>query len=151
MPSKTALTIFKYICELFDERNYRYFKDESELSFQINMKGEDIPMRFYINIDDSRSLVIFRSFLPFDFSQDKRIAGAIAVCNINYAVCDGMFNTDVRNGHIYFKLTSTYRDRVLSKAVLEQMFEMSCQMVDRYNDRFQAVNEGKLDPNEICD
>ncbi len=149
MANNISTTIYRYLCELFDDRNYKYTKNDDELRLEIVMVGEDDPMRFYINVDEARSLVIFRSFLPFNFKEDKRIAGAIAVCNINYNVCDGLFNTDVRNGSTYFKLTTSYRDSIISKAVLEQMFELSCQMVDKYNDRLAAVNDGTLDPNDI--
>ena len=149
MANNVSMTIYKYLCELFDGRNYKYTKNDDELRLEIVMVGEDDPMRFYINVDEARSLVIFRSFLPFKFNDDKRISGAIAVCNINYKVCDGMFNTDVRNGSTYFKLTTSYRDSIISKAVLEQMFELSCQMVDKYNDRLAAVNNGTLDPYDI--
>ena len=149
MASKLSETIYKNLCEIFDDRNYKYSKKDDKLLIEIIMVGEDDPMHFYINVDDVRSLVIFRSFLPFEFKEDKRIAGAIAVCNINYKVCDGTFNTDVRNGSTYFKLTTSYRDSIISKAVLEQMFELSCQMVDKYNDRLAAVNDGTLDPNDI--
>lgn len=149
MASKQALTIYKYLCDFLDGRNYRYTKNDNDLLVQITMVGEDDPMQFYINVDDERALVIFRSFLPFRFKEERRIAGAIAVCNINYKVCDGMFNTDVRNGSLYFKLTTSFRDSIISQDVIEQMFELSCQMVDKYNDRLAAVNDGTLDPHDI--
>lgn len=151
MAEDTSRSIFEKICNVFDSKNYKYKKDDDKLRIDIAMSASKCEMRLLITVDEERSIVIFKSDLPFKFAEDKRTAGAIAVCELNYSFCAGMFNTDVRSGYTFFKLVTPYKGSQISESALSLAFELSCQMIYKYFDRLTAVNNGALDPyNIVC-
>ncbi len=148
---KEAKNVYAALLEMLTDNNFHFEKDDENLSVKITMSGHDIGMDFKLEIDAERQLVVYTSLLPFKFKEDSIVAGAIAVCLINFSLADGSFDLDIRDGELSFKLTSSYMDSLLSKDALNYMFAMACMIVDRYNDRLVLVNEGLLNPFEVVE
>ena len=52
--------------------------------------------------------------------------------------------TVVENGEIRFRLTSCFIGTVLSEALYAYLMFVSAETIDRYNDRFEALNNGTM-------
>ena len=101
-------------------------------------------MEFVIYVDPDKELVRMLSQLPFAFSEEKRVEGAIATCQATFRLVDGSFDYDYKTGGILFRLTSSFRGSLISKEMLAYMVDCSCFTIDQYNDKFLMLDKGVL-------
>lgn len=141
---KQAKTTFGTLCEMLDEHGVHYEKDTDKLLVHFYMNGDDIPMEVFAEVDAERELVRVHSPLPFAFSEAKRLEGAIATSQANYRMADGSFDYNFRDGKVFFRLTSSYKESLLSKDLLGYMIACTVYTVDKYNDKFLMIDKGLL-------
>ena len=141
---KKARSVYNTLCEMLDDKKLTYKKHEEDLVITITMNGDDLPMPFVINIDASRELIRVVSSIPVTFGEDKRIEGALAACRLNYALADGSFDFDCKNGKVVYRMTSSYIDSLISKDLFEYMIGTACYTVDVYNDKFLMLSKGMI-------
>ena len=141
---KLIKTIYNQICAVIDARGWKYDKHEEDNAVHFTVVGEDIPMEFIAHVDVERQLVRLISQLPFKFAADKRMEGAIVTSCANNAIVDGCFQYDITDGEIVFKLTSSYRDSLISNETIEYMVSCSLAVVDEFNDKFLMVSKGVM-------
>lgn len=141
---KKALSIYNGMCDVLTASGLRYEKHEEDLVITFNAVGNDIPMRFILNVDADRELIRVLSPIPATFEGDKRLEGAIATSQINFYLADGSFDFDYENGKVYFRMTSSYIDSLISKEVILYMVACAGQVVDEYNDKLLMLSKGLL-------
>lgn len=142
--NKNAIAVFQTLCETLDDRNWKYDQHPEDSVVHFIVGGDDIPMEFVVYIDSERELVRMMSQLPFAFSEEKRIDGAIATCQATYKLADGSFDYDFKTGKILFRMTSSFRGSLISKELFAYMIDCSCYTVDEYNDKFLMIDKGML-------
>lgn len=147
---RQAKVVFSALCEMLDEKNWRYQKDEQELAIVCGAQGDDLPMEIRIEVDPDRLLVMLMSKMPFVVPEERRTALAIAVSKANYGMVDGSFDFNYLNGSIIFRLTSCYRDSLISKELLEYMLMCACFTIDKYNDKFLIVAKNDMTNDEVA-
>ena len=148
--NKKALSVYKILCDALDERNWKYQKHPEDLVVTFTVTGEDIPMNFVLMIDAKRELVRLVSPLPFTFSEEKRLEGAIATSFANYKLADGSFDYNYKEGKLNFRMTSSFKDSLISKELFQYMIACACYTVDEYNDKFLMINKGMLSIADFC-
>lgn len=141
---KKAKEVFNSLCEMLDGKDGRYEKHEDDLVVTFIVGGDDIPMQFIMNVDAERELVRLISPIPVTFDDDKRIEGAIATSQVNYRLADGSFDYDFRGGKVFFRMTSSFRDSLISQKLLEYMMMCAAFTVDEYNDKFFMLAKGQM-------
>ena len=141
---KAAKTMFATLCKALDARNWKYKKNKEELSVSFGVKGDDLPMDFFIFVDEDRQLLRLVSPMSFKMKEDKRVEGAVVTCAANYGLVDGSFNYDLTDGKILFRMVHTYRESLIGEEAVQYMISCACYVVDEYNDQFMAVNSGYL-------
>lgn len=141
---RKAVEVYETLCSMLDNINWKYDKIEEKLMIKSGVKGEDLPIDFIVVVKPRNQVVQFISSMPFNMPEDKRVEGAIAVCTANYGIVDGCFDYDLSDGQILFRLTSSYRDSLLSEALFEYMVMVSASTIDKYNDRFFMLAKGMI-------
>ena len=136
---------FDTLVNMFETRNLKYDKNEEELIVRSGIKGDDLPIDFIVVVKPKNEVVQFLSKLPFNMPEDKIIDGAIAASAANYGLVDGSFDYNVMDGSIIFRLTSSYRDSILSEDLFEYMIMVSAATIDEYNDKFFMLAKGMID------
>lgn len=139
-----AQYVYGRICEALDARDWKYGKDEQKLVAHFGVNGENMRINFIIVADAERQLIRLMSPLDFKISQDKRVEGAIAACAASFGMADGSFDYDLSNGRITFRATQSFRSSVIGEDLIQYMITLTCAMVDKYNDRFLALDKGVL-------
>lgn len=129
---------------MLDGNDWHYKKDDAKLKIECGAQGDDLPMDISIRIDSDRQLVVLLSHLPFVVSEDKRLDIAVATSVINYKLVDGSFDFDIEDGHMFFRMTSSYRESELAKEVFFYMLMCSCQTIDEYNDKLLMLAKNML-------
>lgn len=144
--SKFALAkkVYGTLCDAIDARHWRYEKDDEKLVVHFGVSGDDIPMNMLLIVDIQRQLVRLMSPMPFKFSEEKRIDGALATCAATYTLADGSFDYDVQSGVIMFRMTASFHESEIGEGLFQYMIDCSCAIVDMYNDKFFAIDKGLL-------
>lgn len=148
---KQARAAYRSLCEMLDEKDWHYKKDEEHLLVLCKAQGDDLPMDIRIEVDAERSLVILLSNMPFNIPKDKRDALAVAVSAANCRIIDGSFDYNYLDGIILFRMTSSFMDSLVGKEMFEYLLLVSCITIDRYNDKFLMVAKSDMSNEEILD
>lgn len=144
-----AKIMFDTLCEMLDEREWHYKKFDEDFSIECGAQGDDLPMDIRMEVDADRMLVALYSKLPFSVPEDKRVDVSLAVSAINYTMIDGSFDYNFMNGNLLFRLTTSFRDSMISTAALSYMLSVSCGTVDEYNDKLFMLIKGVMSLEDI--
>ena len=139
-----AQEVYATLISMLDNIGWTYDRHDDKLLIKSGVKGDDFPVEFIVLVNSRNEVVQFISSLPFKMPEDKRVDGAIAVCVANYGLVDGSFDYDISDGEIRFRLTSSYRETVLSEELLKYVIMVSAGTVDKYNDKFFMLSKGMI-------
>ena len=139
-----ACETYTTLCAMLDENNWHYQMDDANLRIECSAQGDDLPIDIRIRIDSDRQIVVLLSALPFVVPEDKRLDFAVATSVINYKLVDGSFDFDIEDGHMFFRMTSSYRESELAKEVFFYMLMCSCATIDQYNDKLFMLAKNML-------
>ena len=132
------------MCEALDQLKLQFDKDEGQLTIDIGIQGEDIPMDITIRVNADRETIALVSHLPFVIPEDKRIDVAIATCAVNNALHDGSFDYDFMEGHLFFRMNSSFVDSEIGKDLFMYMLAVSGKIIDDFNDKFLMLAKGLI-------
>ena len=90
-----------------------------------------------------------KSGMPYTVPQDKIDELCKAVIIANWAMLNGSFEMDVNDGYIAFKLIVPFMESIVSEKVCRYMINLSCDMVDRFNDKFQKLADSRMTLDEF--
>ncbi len=139
-----AKATFDTICQMLDGKDWKYERIDEKLIIQSGVQGDDLPIKFTIKVNPRNQIVALYSMMPFNVPEDKRVEMALAIHVANYPMVDGSFDYDIKDGSIIFRLTTSFRDSILSKELFEYMLMVSVVTIDEYNDKFFAVSKGLM-------
>lgn len=139
-----AQNVFETLCAALEKHEWHYTKNESDLSIDCGAQGDDLPMDINIKVDADRQLIMLLSHLPFVIPEEKRLEIAVATSIANNNMVDGSFDFDVTNGHMFFRLTSSFIESEIGTELFSYMLMVSCLTIDEYNDRFLMVSKGMM-------
>lgn len=145
---ETAAQNTEVLLAMLEHRKLKYTIEERtdvRTHIRIHFTGEDLPMTLHIILRTDRQIVSVLSVMPFRIDEARRNEAAIAVTAANHGLIDGSFDLNMQTGEIRFRLTSCFIGTVLSEALYAYLMFVSAETIDRYNDRFRDLNEGKLD------
>lgn len=150
---KRAIEVYETLCSALDKLNFKYEKEgkdsDGDYTVRFSGVGDDLPMEFVMFCDVGRQLIRVMSQMPFAFSEDKRVEGALVTCRANYMMVDGNFDYDFTTGKVVFKITSSFRDSLIDGELLLYMVRLAISMVDEFNDQFFAVDKGMMSVDEF--
>lgn len=139
-----AQKVYETLCATLDKHEWHYQKNEERLSIECGAQGEDLPMEITIRVDAERQLIMLLSHLPFVISEDKRLDVAIATSIANNGLVDGSFDFDITDGHMFFRMTSSFIESNIGSDLFTYMLMVSCRTIDDYNDRFLMLGKGMM-------
>lgn len=141
---KKGKEILENLCAYMDENQWKYQKDEEDFSASIAFQTEDLDLYLHFFVDVHEEVVRVLSMLPINVTEAGITPCIIAACETNYMLKDGDFLYDFKNNAIFFKLTSSFKNSLISKAFLKHMFDFAYDVIDIYNDKFAALNDGTM-------
>ena len=132
---------------MLDHRNLKYTVQEQtdvRTHIRIRFSGADLPMTLHIILRADKQIASVFSVMPFVIDEARRTDAAVAAAAANHGLIDGSFDLNLTSGEIRFRLTSCFIDSVLSESLFSYLMFVSAETVDRYNDRFLALNSGEM-------
>ena len=151
MADMQAKRAYATVIAMMDNDNLKYSRDDENLRIDLGFDTDDLEVKIKFVIDEERELVRIFSFLPFKFSEDKRVEGAIATCVANHGMVNGSFDYDFTDGEILFKLVNSYKGDCFSTEAASYMLSVAVSTVDNYNDRFFALAKGLMSLSDFVD
>lgn len=145
---KQAETAYKNLCKMLDNRGWRYKKHDADHAITCSATGEDLPIDITIDIHEENSLIIFKSKVAV-MPKEKIVEGALAVNILNSSIINGVFEIDLRDGTIYFRLVNSFRDSLVSQEVYSYILGCSCATVDKFNDKLPKLANGEMTLGEL--
>lgn len=144
MKKYKAQQAFDTLCASLDKDNWKYGKKEEEFIVYYNETGDDLTMQCLIMVDAERQVIRFLSTLPVQLSDDKLIEGAVACCIVNSQVAYGSFDLAIPDGRLTYRMTYSFKDSIMGKDFYREMRCFATTVLDKYNDKFVALAEGRL-------
>ncbi len=147
---RDAKTLFGTMCRTLDNMNWTYKTETSDGFYIIRTSavGEDLSMGLVIRIDINRALMYLKSPMPFSVPENKRAELGAATVIANMAMLNGCFEYDYSDGYCAFKLIIPFEECTISEKVCKYMIYVSCDMVDKFNDKMKALAEGNISLSE---
>ncbi len=137
----------KILLSMLENRRLKYVVEEetdARTHIRIHFKGEDLPMTLHIILRTDKQIVSVLSAIPFRIAEEHLQTAAVAVAAANHGLIDGPYDLNYINGNIVFRLTSCFLGSVLSEQLFSYLMFVSAETIDRYNDRFLALNNGEM-------
>lgn len=146
-----AQLVYKTLCKTFDDREWTYSKDDDNLAIITSVSGDDLPMPIGMFVESEKQLISLYSEMPFSVPEQARANMAIAICIINNSLADGCFDFDYFSGRICFRLTTSFRDSLISNELLDFMISFACYTVDTFNDKLLLIQKTTdLTPEQVA-
>ena len=142
--NKDAQRVFDTLCSMLDGINWKYSADNEKLIVKTSAIGEDLPINIAAFVDANRNIMYTKSKLPVKVPEDKIVEACIALHEANYSMLNGCFEYDIAGGNIYFKILVPFAGCLISEEVCHYMIMLTCQMVDKFNDKLEDLVNGKM-------
>ena len=139
-----AQSLYKTLCQTLDNINWHYTKEEDKFVIRTSAVGKDLTMKLNIKVDAERQVMYLKSPMPFDVPVSVREQMTKAVIMANYSMLNGSFEFDLSDGYLGFKMVVPYMESIISERVCHYMIMLSCQMTDKFNDKFKALVDGTM-------
>lgn len=139
-----AKEVFGVLCRALDAHEFHYQKNEEELTIECGAQGDDLPMEITMRVEAERHLILLLSHIPFVVAEDKRLEVAVAVSVINNRLVDGSFDFDIRDGHMFFRMTNSYLESKIGQDAFAYLLYCSCMTIDKYNDKLMLLAKGLI-------
>ena len=148
-----AKVLYKTLCQTLDNMKWHYTKEEDKFIVRTSAVGKDLRMELYMKIDADRQVMYLKSPMPFTVPVEQRDLLTKAVITANYTMLNGSFEFNVPDGYLGFKVVVPFMESIISEKVCHYMIMVSCDMTDKFNDKFKALVDGKMtlaDFNAFC-
>ncbi len=140
-----AKAVYEVFCNALKEDDWSFMPADEKLSISLGIKGENLNMDLGIIVGEKRQSVTVGCALPFTVIEDRRMEMAIAVCMANHKVACGLFDYDISDGTILFRLVHCFNDCPFTKDLARSLIGRVCSSVDHYYDRLRALGTGVID------
>lgn len=144
-----ALKVFETLCGVLDSNEWKYDRDDENLLVRFGLYTEDLPVHYVFIVDEERQMLRLASPMAFKMSESKRTEGAIITNWATIHLLDGCFDYDLYTGHIVYRLTASFLDSEIGEGLIHYFIRCTKAVVDHYNDRFDAVNNGTMSVQEF--
>lgn len=149
MKQEHARKVYQTIIEVLDERKWQYQRQDDKFRVSFAIRSEDMPIYCIMSIDVRRQILTMGSPMTFQMSAANRVDGAIITTVATRCLLDGNFDYDIESGRISFRLSASIAGTEVGKKMIAYFIDWTNMAVDRYNDRFEAVNSGRMTAQEF--
>lgn len=146
---KQAKVVYKTLCEMLDDNDWKYDGDEEELCVETGVQGDDLPIPLSIRVDKELQSIIILSESQFVVPEKRRNAVAVAVSMANSLIAHGDFDYDYLKGRIVFRMTSGFSESLIGKTMLAYLVMAACHIIDTFNDKLLIVATNDMTLGEV--
>lgn len=144
MKKMDAIDVYNLFQKYLKKRGMQFAESEEDGEYGILLawEGEDLSIPTKYIIEDDPKCIFAISPLPFSFSEDRRIEGAIATSIINYESRDGSFDYNIKTGNVCFRLCTCWEGCIVGEGLFKYLIDYVPGRVDEFNDKLLMVSTG---------
>ena len=135
---------FDTLCLALDNLKWKYNRDAANKVITTTAVGKDLTINLRMVVSEERQLMYIKSVLPFDVPENKRDVIGKALHIANYSILNGCFEYDQYVGKLGFRIVVPFFNSELSEEVYRYAVMLTCQMVDKFNDKLLDLTNGKM-------
>lgn len=144
--SKTGFAERNYqrLCQTLEKMQWKFTRHDDRREIVTSAIGADltIALRFYVNAE--RQLMYVKSPMPYQIAESAREVVGKAVNMANFAMLNGCFEYDEAEGYLAFRMVIPFDRCELNEEICKYLILLTCQMVDKYNDKFFSLSKGEI-------
>lgn len=146
-----AKNTYNTLCKTLDNMKWKYQRDDEKLVVNTTAVGEDLTIKLRIVVSAERQVMYVKSPMPYSIPQTSRDVVSKALHIANFSMLNGCFEYDVNDGYVGFRMVVPFATSTISEEVCRYMVILTCQMVDKFNDKILALAKRNLTLEEFSD
>lgn len=147
--SSDAQKMFETLCAMLDNIKWKYLRDDKNMIVYTSAKGNELTIPLHILISKKRNLMYTKSPMPFLVPKEKMLKMSMATSIANFSMLNGCFELDPESGYIGFRIIVPFGDCQISESICHYMVMLTCEMVDKFNDKFQKILNDEITIDEL--
>lgn len=144
-----AQIAFDTLCRVLDNMKWSYNRDAEKRTVVTSAIGKDLTINLRMVVSEERNVMYVKSALPFDVPEAKRDVVGKALHIANYSFLNGCFEYDQALGKVGFRIVVPFFNCELSEKIYHYAVILTCQMVDKFNDKLLALVKGEMSLEEF--
>lgn len=139
-----TMKVYKALLSFLDQKGWKYSTQEGELIVHLGFVGEDIPMPIIFDVDENVQILKVISIMPFGVSEEHFLDMSMATTYVNSHLPFGTFMLDMEHKVLSYRNSTCFIDGEIGAETFDLLIDVACTQIDRYNDRFFALEKGML-------
>ena len=135
---------YRCLCGTLDKMNWKYTRQDDARKITTSAVGKDLTIALNFFVDAERQVMYVKSPLPFTIAEKRRDEVEKALHAANYSMLNGCFEYNDKNGYVAFRIVIPFEGCEVSQEMCKYMVALTCQMVDKFNDKILALSEGRM-------
>ena len=128
--------VYKDVCSAFDSKDIKYNRDEEKFMVYSTFKGDDLPIKLTISVNEEMPILCFDALLDFQAPAGSYSAIMGGLNEINSTLHFGAFVLDPESGRVIYRYHHMFAEYLPSKDVILSITKMVVDIVD--------ANDGNL-------
>ena len=141
---KHAHEVFTTLTKALNEKQLKYTAETENFAVNLRFCGNDLEFDLSISVLCDPCVICIKSEIPFVIEKQKATVFSVATCLANNALVLGNFDYDKNTGSLTYKCVTTYENCILGYGTFYYLIENACYAIERFNDKFFALNLGHL-------
>lgn len=130
-PGKGPEKVYGDICAAFDGQQLKYNKDDGTNTIYTTFKGDDLPIKITISVDQQLPVICFDAILDFVAEQGSYNELAENLNKINSGLHFGAFILDPDSGRVIYRYHYLFAEYLPSKDLILSITKMVVDVVDQ--------------------
>ncbi len=131
--------VYKDVCEAFDSKSIKYNTDEEKLMVYSTFKGDDMPIKLTVSVNDEMPVLCFDALLDFQAPAGSHAAIMSGLNEINSTLHFGAFVLDPESGRVIYRYHRMFAEYIPSKDVILSITRMVVSIVDSNDGNLKKI------------
>lgn len=149
MADKDSVIMYRRLSDALDDLGWKYERDDMRLKINTSINCGGQTLNASVQMDDNKKLIYCYTQLNFEVEEEFRKAFSQGVCMVNMLIRNGSFDFSPKSGKCAFRMTSSYRDSIVGKEVLQYILLVATKIIDLYNAKLFMLATGKITLDEL--
>ena len=141
---KIATSVYNTIISVLDGKGYETKRDDDNLTAYCHVQSDVLPISFAVIVDAEKQLLTIVESSSITFPKDSLTDGAIAACVTNCLLVDGSFHFEYATGNMLFRISSSFKDSVISADVFEYLLRRTYNTILTYGPELTKLANGGI-------
>jgi hypothetical protein len=132
MASEKTMAAFRAVQEHLRRNNFSFKAEEEKLRIHFTVNGDPTPITVVFHFRDEQELMQIFCYLR-RIPEGKRMETTIAVAHLNSRFVNGLFDYDISDGEIRFRVSQKYNTD-LTDDLIRYLLSIAFNAANKYND-----------------